>query len=217
MATAVSEIGAYNLFYGGWTSSVAQAKLYTNLDVLVDTQAITLNYASSQMQVSADIVFSVAAGTNDVSYVEIGYTSPAYEQIPESWMDFYSKDLALLYDFATAGTLTIDSFNISVTGDYLQAAGRDELCQYGFDSKVTWAKLYTSADALLDTQSVTLETSIAGVCSPTADIVFTVTSGTGYYVALGYGTTVMYKRLLGAGYTFTTPGTLTVSSWEMTI
>lgn len=217
MATAVSTAGKHELFTYGWTTRVAWAKLYTNLDVLVDTQAVTLTYNAGVMTPSADIVFSVASGTNDCSYVEIGYTSGGSVEIV-----LYTKDLPQLYDFATAGTLTIDSWEISVGGTGLQTTGRDELCTEGWTSNITWVKLYTSGDVLLDTQNATFASNAGtGIMSPSGVITFNVAgSQTAAYAMIGYtdGTDKgLFKKIFSSPYAFATAGTLKVNSWEITI
>ena len=161
MATAVTTLGKHYLFFSGWTTRVVQATLYTATNSIVDTQAVTLSYNSTTNVLSptADIVFDVEAETEDVAYVSIdGFNDPLYYPI-------YTKDLPSLYDFTTAGTLTIDSWDITFGGTHLLDAGKDLLVTVGLTTKITWAKLYTSADALLDTQNVTF-TSIQGIRLP---------------------------------------------------
>jgi hypothetical protein len=217
MATLVTSYGKNALFTAGWTTAIVRARLYTNLDALVDTQTIAMAYNSSTDTLSptADIVFAVGAGVNDVAYVEIGFIDGG-----SLWVGFYSKDLPSLYDFSTAGTLTIDSWAITFGGTSLTVAGKDVLVPSGFTSTVVSAKLYNASDVLLDTQSVTLTSSAGtGIMSPTADIVFNVaTGGVAYYITLvTSGAVAVYKRILSTSYTFTTAGTLTVDAWSITI
>jgi hypothetical protein len=215
MATAVSTFGKSALFSQGWTTGIVRARLYTNLDALVDTQTIEMAYNSSTDTLSptADIVFNVGTGVEDVAYVDIGYIDGG-----SLWVGYYTKDLPSLYDFTTAGTLTIDSWAITFGGTSLTVAGKDVLVPSGFTSTVVSAKLYNSADELLDTQSVTLSVT-SGVMSPTADIVFNVATGkVAYYITLvTSGAVEVYKRILSTSYTFTTKGTLTVDAWNITI
>lgn len=219
MATAVTTSGKYELFQNGWTSKIAWARAYTNLDVLVDEQAATFSYSSvtGKMTPTAPIVFDVAAGVNDVAYVEIGYTTGAPLNI-----SFYTKDLPALYDFPTAGTLTVSTWEITIAGTYLTVAGRNDLCPNGWVSLVTFAKLYNASDVLLSTVSKTFTANAGtGVFSPSSDIVFEVaTGGVASYMVFGYtsGSDVqLYKRIFASTYTFTTAGRLTIDSWEITI
>lgn len=217
MATAVTTLGKYNLFKYGWESTINYARLYTATDTLVDTKTIAMNYASNVLSPTADIVFNVPAGTNDVSYVVIGNLTTG------TYTSFYSKDLSALYDFTTAGTLTIDSWEISLSGTYLQTTGRQALFETGWESYITWAKAYTLGDVIVDTQSTTFTANIStGAFSPTADIVFNVSAGTNdvAYINLGYtsGTDIVfYKRIFSTYYDFVTAGTLTVDSWTISV
>jgi hypothetical protein len=217
MATAVTTLGKYELFKYGWTLHTAWVRLYTSADVLVDEQSLTLSYASNTLSPSATIVFDVASGTNDVSYVVIGYTTGTPLDVT-----FYTKDLPALYDFPSDGTLTVNSWQITVGGTYLLPAGRDDLCVNGWESLVTWVKLYNSSDVLLASESMTFAANVGtGVFAATSDIVFEVaTGGAAYYAVFGYtsGSDVqLYKRLFSTTYTFTTAGRLTIDSWEITI
>jgi hypothetical protein len=218
--TRVTQLGRKELFDDGWTANVTWARLYTNLDVLVDEQPLTLTYDSGLdiLKPTADIVFDVGAGTDDVAYVSFGYTIPAQEPAPAFDFELYFKVLPSLYDFITDGTLTIDSWDITFSGTYLLLAGRQVLIPTGFTSKITTAKLYSSTNALLDTQSVTFVTdNQTGVMSPNADIIFDVDSGIASRIKLyNTGGTELYNRTLNTTYTFTTKGTLTVDAWNIT-
>jgi len=217
--TAVSTLGKYEFFRYGWTARIAWVKLYTDADVLVDQQAMTLEHTvgMGEMTMAAPVVFDVAAETTDVSYVTIGYTTGTPLDIV-----FYTKTLAELYDFPTEGTLTISSWEFTVGGTYLLPAGRDDLCDNGWTSLVTWVKCYNSSDVLLNSQSLTFSASTGtGIMSATAPIVFEIaTGGAAYYMTFGYtdGTdVVLYKRLYATTYTFTTAGRLTIGTWTITL
>lgn len=225
MATAVTTNGKQALFTRGWTSQINQIKLYTATGTLVDTQSVTFTYISGtqSIQPTADVVFDVAGGTNDVAYVEIG-----------KWMDdpdgagpavalftsYYSKDLPSLYDFTTTGTLTIDNFNLTLGGSYIQSAGKAALWQTGWTTLIAWGKLYQTDNTLLDTQAKTFSSS-SGVLSMASAMVFNVGAGVSNvtYINLGYtdGTDVVFYKRTFSAYTFVTAGTLTVSSWTITI
>ena len=219
MATAVSTLGKYQLFYGGWTSKIGWARLYDITNTLINQQSVTFSYSSAtgKMTPTSTIVFTVAAETVDAAYIELGYTSPyPLDEI------YYTKDLPALYDFPTEGTLTVNSWDITIGGTYIQIAGRDDICDNGWESLVTWVKLYTAADGLINTQSVSFTSDVnTGIFSPTANIVFEAATGdVAYYMAFGYtsGTdVVLYKRFFSTSYTFTTAGRLTIDSWEITI
>ena len=221
MATAVSTKGKYLLFKEGWVTPVVKAFLFTTTGSQVDSVDVTLSYNSTTNVLSptADLVFDVEAETEDVAYVTLNHLVSSDPVL--LYDTIYTKDLPSLYDFTTAGTLTIDSWDITFGGTHLLDAGKDLLVTVGLTTKITWAKLYTSADALLDTQNVTFTSSSGtGIMSPTADIVFNVASGTASYITLGFtdGTDVVcYKRTLSSTYTFATAGTLTVDTWSITI
>jgi hypothetical protein len=218
MATSVSTLGKYYLLFSGWTTRIVRAKLYTSSNVLVATETVTFSYNSTTniLSPTAPIVFDVAEAVDDVAYVVIeGFNDPTYYAI-------YTKDLPSLYDFTTAGTLTVSSWEITFSGSYLLDAGKDILVTEGLSSKITWAKLYNASNVLLDTQSVTMSASSStGIMQPTADIVFDVaTGGVASYIRLGYtdgSDVICYQRTLPSTYTFTTAGTLTVDSWFITI
>jgi len=206
--TRIHDAGAVVLVSTGWTSYVTHARLWTDSNVEVDEQSVTFTYNTSEKRwkPTGDIVFDVAAGTQDVSYVTIG----------SSTVEYYEKVFATLYDFTTLGTLTIDSWAFNITGTSLNDDGKEALFGTGFLGIAT-AKLYTSGSAvLLDTQSVTFEVTQAdGTIEPTANIIFDVTSGIAYSIQLLISTTTVYNRTLDSTYTFTTPGTLTVDSWAI--
>ena len=221
--TAVTTYGSYLMFNDGWVGNVNYARLYTSADVLVDTQIITMSHTAgtTTMQPSADIVFDVDAGTSNVSYVVIGkYTAPIGE-FPALYDDSYTRVFTSTYDFETDGTLTIDTFSITVSSAYLSADGRDELYTNGFEV-ITSAKLTTALSAELNTQSTSFTAnSSAGKLTPDANIVFDVAEGTeataAKYIELYKSSTLLYTRELATTYTFATAGTLTVTGWEMSI
>lgn len=220
MATAVATLGKYELFKNGWTTRINQIRLYTSADVLVDTKSVTFAYNSGDQSIrpSANIVFNVAGGTNNVSYVVIGNLGGG-----SIWTSFYSKDLPELYSFSTAGTLTIDSFILTLSSSFLLTQGKADLWQSGWESKITTAKLYTSVDALVDTNDIAFSANIGtGAFPMTGTEVFDVAGGTNNvnYITLGYndGTDkVLYKRTFISNYNFPTTGTLTVSAWTITV
>lgn len=218
MATALTTSGKYNLFENGWTTKINSIKLYTSTNVLVDTQSVTFAYNSGDQSIrpTANIVFNVASGTNNVSYVEIGNQTAL-------WDAYYTKDLPELYSFSTAGTLTIDSFILTLSSSFLLTQGKADLWQSGWRSKITTAKLYTSTDVLVDTNDIAFTANIStGAFPMTGTEVFDVAGGTNNvnYITLGYndGTDkVLYKRTFITNYNFPTTGTLTVSAWSITV
>ena len=212
--------GKLVLFNNGWSTQITKAYLYTSSNVLVNTQNVTFTYSGGYLQPSADIVFSVAAGTTNVAYVEIGYVSGLF-------VPFYREDLSTTYNFPTAGTLTIDSWQINIAGVSLEAAGKEALFTTGWNTSITKAKLYTSGNVLVNTQTVDFDTvSISGgtdydfeVDSPIVFSVSTATSNITYVTLTNNSDTVFYTRTLSspAPYNFVTAGSLTISTWVMTL
>lgn len=224
--TGMTVDGKYTLFKYGWIgpSGIAKIRLYDATDTLVDTQDVTFAYNAGDQSIrpTADVVFDVPAGTNDVSYVELwSWESPVPPTVIEAKL--YIKVLPALYDFTTAGTLTIDSFVLTLSGTYLTTAGKQKLWVDGWDDVITWAKLYSGGTSLVDTQTTSFTASVStGVLSCDADIIFDVTGGTNFVdtVELGYtdGTDiVVYDRTLSSTYNFATTGTLTLDSWSITV
>jgi hypothetical protein len=219
MATFTTTDGKILLFSNGWTNSsgIRQAKLYTSGNVLVDTQSISFTYNSQfgTIFATADVIFNVPSGTNNVAYIKL------FETVTNK--EIYSKDLPALYDFATAGTLTVDSWVFTLSSTRLLIDGKSALWQTGLESVVTWAKLYTSTNVLVNTQNVDfLVNDVTGQFEGNVNIIFNVPSGTNNinYVVLGYtsGTDVqLYKRIFSSNYNFATAGTLTISSWVIYI
>jgi len=146
----------YNLFTGGFTSNIQWIRLYTQTGVLVDEQPVTFTYQTDKIEITADVVFEVPASTNDVSYVIVGRT-----QTPLDFL-YYRKMLDVLYDFTTAGTLTIDSFTFAVTGAPLQPDGREALFTTGWSSYITQIRINNSGGAI-DTKPATFGNEIKTV------------------------------------------------------
>jgi len=219
MPTALTVLGKYTLFRDGWTGRINQIRLFTKTNTLVNTQSVTFAYNSGDQSIrpTANIVFNVASGTIDASYAIIGRESGGI------FTEYYSKDLPEEYDFPTAGTLTIDSFILTLSSTYLLTQGKADLWQSGWESKITTAKLYTSVDALVDTNDIAFTANIStGAFNMTGTEIFDVAGGTNNvnYITLGYndGTDkVLYKRTFISNYSFPTTGTLTVSSWSMQV
>lgn len=212
--TQVFDEGKVALMNTGWTSFVTTAKLYTNLDALVDTQTVTFAFddVAIEWKPTADIVFDVASSTQDVSYVTIGTTTVPY----------YSKLFASLYDFTTAGTLTIDSwvFTLAGSGTFtITDEGVEALFNVGVLG-ITSAQLRNITGLVtIDTQSVTFSvTDAGGTLEPTADIVFNgTTADSGRLIYIYVSAVNIFVKDLGQNYVFTTPGTLTVDSWTVNI
>jgi|LGVE01.1.fsa_nt_gb hypothetical protein len=201
--------GEQELFLNGWTSIVTWAKLYTDADVEVDEQTVTLVWdgTNENMKLTADVVFDVTGGTNNVEYVKFGYTSG-------SDIVVFTEIFSTLYDFSTTGTLTLDYGYFYISGTSISTAGEEELADNGFETIVT-AKLYTTGSAvLLDTQTVSF-TAESGDLSLDDSIVFDVASGIPYSIQLfNTGGDNLYQRVFDSAIDeFTTPGTLTVDTW----
>jgi len=217
MATFITNEGKYNLFKSGWKSKVVKAYLYDADDTLINSQDVTMVMSGNTMVLSEPIVFDVASGANDVSYVVIG------DFVGSLLVPYYQKDLPALYDFPTAGTLTINTWVFSIGGIYTTTTGKTELLNNGWESKIEWAKLYTTGNVLVNTQSTTFATnSSTGAFNCSADIVFPVTGGTTNvsYISLGYtngSDVVLYQRTMSPTYNYPTEGTLRVDDWSITI
>ena len=211
-ATGLTDSGRERLFSDGWTTKVTKAWLYTSSDVLVDTQDLTMTHTTgtATLSASADIVFYIAAATSDVAYIEIGTLAGEIKDT------YYTKTLSTTYDFTSAGTLTVDSFVISLTGSSLTSDGKDELWTVGFET-ITTAKLYDTSDALLNTQTVSF--TATDTLDLDSSIVFNVAKDktAEYVVLVNTGAQQLYNRVLDATYPFTTAGTLTISAWSLAI
>lgn len=211
-ATGLTDSGRERLFSDGWTTKVTKAWLYTSSDVLVDTQDLTMTHTTgtATLSASADIVFDIAAATSDVAYIEIGTLAGEIKDT------YYTKTLSTTYDFTSAGTLTVDSFVISLTGSSLTSDGKDELWTVGFET-ITTAKLYDTSDALLNTQTVSF--TATDTLDLDSSIVFNVAKDktAEYVVLVNTGAQQLYNRVLDATYPFTTAGTLTISAWSLAI
>ncbi len=211
-ATGLTDSGRERLFSDGWTTKVTKAWLYTSSDVLVDTQDLTMTHATgtATLVASADIVFDIAAATSDVAYITIGALAGEIKDT------YYTKTLSTTYDFVSAGTLTVDSFVISLTGSSLTSDGKDELWTVGFET-ITSAKLYDTSDALLNTQTVSF--TATDTLDLDSAIVFNVAKDktAEYVVLVNTGAQQLYNRVLDATYPFTTAGTLTISAWSLAI
>ena len=224
MATQVYNQGKFVLFNNGWTPQINYAILYTNTGTQVDVQEVTFAYNSGDQSIrpSANIVFDVAGGTDDVSYVEIGRFVEGIDPAPDIFTPYYRRDFASLYDFTNTGTLTIDAFTLTLSNSYLTTVGKEKLWTSGFEG-ITWAKLYKTGDVLVDTQNTTFTANSGSynlICD--ADIIFDVPSGaTGVsYVTLGYtdgSPVVLYNRALPTTYNFPTAGTLKIDSWVINV
>ena len=212
--------GKSHLFNLGWTSGINKIYLYTSGNVLVDSQSVTFTYSGGVLVPTADIVFNVPAGTSNVAYVEIGRYTPEDPPIPAIFNPYYKEGFSTTYNFTTAGTLTIDSWELNIGGTGLQAAGEEALFTTGWASTITQAKLYTVGDALVDTQSITFEVNGSYQLVPTAAVTFDVAGSTNdvkYINLCDASNNVYFKRLFSGDYDFPTAGTLLVSSWPFSV
>lgn len=216
MADTIYDEGRGALFLDGWTSKVTLIRLYTSADVLVDEQSVTFTYNTDRIQITSNVVFDVPAGTNNVSYVEIGrYDNPLY-----SW--YYRKDLTQLYDFATAGQLTIDLFRISASATPLQPSGREALFTTGWVSTIAKMVAKDNGGTTRDTQtcSFVLDTSNNNNLKLNAQVNLEIAEGITITNCqlLGTADAVYWSKTLPspAPYTFNTSGQLRVKTWSIT-
>ena len=214
MADTIYDSGKTTLFNNGWTSKITWARLYTDAGVLVNQQAVTFVYATDKIQPNADIVFSVSSAVNDVSYITLGFTS-GLDSI------LYRKDLDALYDFSTAGTMTVDTFTISLSGTPLQPDGREALFTTGWNTIITKIRINNSGGAI-DTKACDFDVNASYNFALDAQINLEVPASTNSInnaQLLNADDDVFWSKTLPspAPYTFTTAGELRVKTWVISI
>lgn len=227
MATGLTTLGKYYLFTNGFEATIETAKLYTASNVLVNSQTANFVYNASTLKIEADadIVFPVAGGTNDVSYVQL-----VFDSVNEP---LYRYDFASTYSFLTNGTLTLDSFDLSLSGASVNAVignASSTIFKYGWATNsgtpllLKQAILYNSTGSSINTQNCTFTANATtGALGLTGDIVFTVGAGATNVNRIdlihedGVGDKVVYRRTLASTYNFPTAGTLTVDNWVISV
>jgi hypothetical protein len=217
--TAITTAGKYRMFKTGWKNYANKIKLYTDLGTLVDTQTVTFSYNSTNKTIepTADVVFDVSSGTNDVSYVELIYDDTSTDTV------LYTKELPALYDFPTAGTLTIDNWAIGITSSDVTDTGKSNLLQNGWESKLIEADLLTSSDVVVDTNVVSFTANAGtGALNASATIVFDVSAGTSNVAKIQVGDNpslfiAYYTKSFSTTYSFTNAGTLSVSGFTISL
>lgn len=223
--TQITQDGKWYLFWKGWTTTAVWLTLYTNAGVQVgDRQAIQLTHTNGTaiMQPNASIIFPVPGGTQDVAYVELGTIDGVY-------YPFYKKTFPgdILYDFDTAGTLTVNTWPLTISGASLTALGIDTLCIAGLES-IDKAALYNTYSQLFDEQAVIFESGVNGIFRPTngdgvnLPIIFNVVSGVqsnnvATFIRLYAANNLLIEKTLNPTYSFPTSGKLTISTWPFTI
>lgn len=227
MATAITTAGKYRMFKTGWKDYANKIKLYTDLGTLVDTQNVTFAYndTNDTIEPTTDIVFDVASSTNDVSYVELIYDDTSSDTI------LYTKDLPALYDFPTAGTLTIDNWSIGISSSDVTSYGKEELLSSGWEGIVNQADLLTTTNSVVDSNSVSFTANAGtGALNASATIVFDVSSGTSNVAKIRIGNFKpspgaplpdvfldYYTKTFSSTYNFTNAGTLSVSGFTISL
>lgn len=218
--TAITTAGKYRMFKTGWKNYANKIKLYTDLGTLVDTQTVTFSYNSTNKTIepTADVVFDVSSGTNDVSYVELIYDDTSTDTV------LYTKELPALYDFPTAGTLTIDNWAIGITSSDVTDNGKSALLQLGWENRINRAILYTTTNTQVDVNTVSFTANAGtGALNASATIVFDVSAGTSNVskVTLGYTPETIiseyYTKAFSTTYSFTNAGTLSVSGFTISL
>lgn len=227
--TAITTAGKYRMFKTGWKNYANKIKLYTDLGTLVDTQTVTFAYNSTNKTIepTANVVFDVSSGTSNVSYVELIYNDTLTDTV------LYTKELPALYDFPTAGTLTIDNWAIGITSSDVTDEGKSVLLQSGWESLIDEARLLTGTIETVDTKTVSFSANAGtGALNANATIVFDVPAGTsniskivigdwrddpdgaGPIVAVFYS---FYTKSFSTTYSFTNAGTLSVSGFTISL
>lgn len=216
MATAITTAGKYQMFKTGWRDYANKVKLYTDANVLVDTQNVTFSFSNGTL-VATNIVFDVGTGTNDVSYVELIYANGGTDTV------LYTKDLDSLYDFPTAGTLTIETWTISISSSEVTTAGRSQLLQNGWEGMDI---AMVEAQGAVQFFKGTGFTANAGNGTLPCDdtVIFDITAGTSSINIFAVGflgglaqPSLYYIRSLPQGYSFTNAGTLSVSGFVLNL
>lgn len=221
MAKVISDYGKRTLFSQGWRSRITKIRLCTSSGTIVDEQDITfvMNIGTGTMHLSAPVIFNVASGTTNVSQVRL-FSFGA----PDVYDLIYTEDLASTYDFTTAGTLEIDTYNFDISNSFLTYEGKNQLLNSGWVQYIRWAKLYRGLETLIDTKNCSFAANIStNKLELEAPIVFDVplnSSSATYYIHLGWtdGETekVLFKKT-GTTVSFPTAGTYRVNTWEISV
>ena len=161
MAFTLDGQGGYQLFNSGWTGTITTAKLYSSDDLItpVATESISFSYSGGSISIPSSVTFTISSPVNNVAFVTVGTTSR-----------FFKQDLTNVYDFPTAGTLTITSWTIGISGSSVTTDGKSELFQNGWASSMNYARLFRSGSTLVGTLgSLTFSATTTGSGRLTSD------------------------------------------------
>lgn len=210
MPTGTTPTGKTKLFQTGWVTPINHIRLYTTAGAFVDgkSTSFSFNIGDYTISTSSDVVFNVSAGVNNVSYVEIGTL------ISGTFTAYYQKDLTSTYNFAISGTLTIDSFVISLSNSYIENYGKQLLWETGWTTQIDRAKLLTDTNTEVDTVSGVSFTVVSNSLTLTGTMTFDVSAPTSNVskVQLANSTASIYTRTF-TPYNYPTAGKFTVNSW----
>lgn len=212
MPTGTTVTGKRQLFKVGWTTPINHIRLFTTSGSFVDGRSATFTYNSGDQTIglSADVIFKVSAGISNISYVEIGNLTSG------TFVAYYKKDLPATYNFTIAGTLTVDSFVISMTNAYVTAYGKQKLWEIGWESLISKAVLLTDSNAEIDTVTGVSFTAVDSGLALNGTIQFEVATPVSLVNKIMLKGSVdadsIYTRTFGS-YNFPTYGTFEVGSW----
>ena len=215
--TAITTAGKTQLFSTGWKDYANKIKLYKEADAVnpVDTQSVTFTYNSTTKTIepTADIVFDVTSGTQDVSYVELIYDNGVTDTV------LYTKTLDTLYDFPTAGTLTIDNWSIGISSSNITNVGKEVLLTLGW-AGLDIAMVENQAETFQSTEGTSFTvTSGELVCDET--LIFAMDAGSSATkILIGYlggagSPTYYYSENFTTTYSFTNAGNLSVANFKV--
>lgn len=218
---AITDRGRLNLFANGWKNNLTGIRLLNSSSSDVSdlkTCSFNFNTTTKKLELTASVTFDIASG-NDVAYVSVGRYTPPLGQYPALIDEYDRKGLSQIYNFATDGTLTINSLSFTLTSSYLTDLGREYLFTTGLQSKITFAKCCNVSNAVLDTQSTSF-TATSTSFDVDAPIVFDIEAGKKpQYVHLGFndGTDKFVYKRTHTEYNYPTAGTFTINGWSIKI
>lgn len=220
MTTGITTAGKYQLFKNGWTTKINRVKLYTDTDVLVDTQNVTFSFSTDKIVPTATIEFDVDAGTLDVSYVSLIYFDGSNEHV------LFNKSFSVLYDFPTQGYLRITAWNITVNAANSITWDREYLFTQGWESWLDWVGAYIGqSDTLVGNGFVGGVTANASTGELNCDnVIINIPASTNGINTLRFAylgslndPVTFYRLELGTSYNFTNDGKLIISNLKFTL
>lgn len=213
----VSTKGKYELFKNGWTTIIAKAELYTENATLVDTQTVAFAYnnADNSLRPTAAIVFEVDSPVNSVAAVYI--TNAAGNTL-------FFRELDTYYDFPTEGTLTVESWVLTLTGNIV-GSGKSLLWTQGWESLSHYITLL--ADATVRVASAVDKAFTANASNGKLEMSSAITievpaSTTGINrvslrSAIGAVGNDYFHLALGTTYSYTNAGSFKINSFALSI